>query len=42
MSKLFGLIFQSDRAACIDQIKQRGLDGHARIMTELKSQTIKR
>jgi len=42
MAKLFGLVFRSDRAACIAQIKQLGLDGHARVMAELKSQTIKK
>lgn len=42
MSKVFGLIFQSDRAACITQIKQLGLDGHAKAMAESGSHTIKR
>lgn len=42
MSRLFGLVFSSDRAACIDQIKQRGLAGHAKIMADLSSHTIKR
>jgi hypothetical protein len=42
MSKLFGLVFRSDRAACIAQIKQLGLDGHAKAMAEMKTQTIKR
>ena len=42
MSRLFGLVFSSDRAACIDQIRQDGLDGHAKIMADLKSHTIKR
>lgn len=42
MSKLFGLVFSSDRAACIDQIKQCGLDGHAKIMADLRRHTIKR
>jgi hypothetical protein len=42
MSKLFGLVFKSDRAACITQIKQLGLDGHAKIMAEMRTQTIKR
>jgi len=42
MSKLFGFIFKSDRAACIAQINQLGLDGHAKVMAEMKAQTIKR
>ena len=41
-SKLFGLILHSDRAACIAQIKELGLEGHATIMTEKKTQTIRR
>lgn len=41
MSKLFGLVFRSNRAACIAQIKQLGLDGHAKAMAEIRSQTIK-
>jgi hypothetical protein len=42
MSKLFGLVFKSDRAACIAQIKQLGPDGHAIAMAEMGTQTIKR
>jgi Protein of unknown function (DUF3795) len=42
MSKLFGLVFKSDRAACIAQIKRLGLEGHAKAMAEKGSQTIKR
>jgi len=42
ISKLFGLIFKSDRAACIAQIKQLGLDGHANAMAEMGTQSIKR
>ena len=42
MSRLFGQLFKSDRAACIAQIKQLGLDGHARTMAEMRTQTIKR
>ena len=42
MSRLFGLIFNSDRAACIAQIKQLGLDGHAKAMATSGIQTIKR
>jgi hypothetical protein len=42
MSKLFGLVFRSDRAACIAQIRRLGLEGHAKAMAEMKSQTIRR
>lgn len=42
MSKLFGLVFRSDRAACIAQIKQLGVDGHAKRMTEMRIMTVKR
>jgi len=42
IAKLFGLIFRSDRSACIRQIKELGVQGHAESMAELKQQTIKR
>jgi Protein of unknown function (DUF3795) len=42
VSKLFGLLFRSDRAACIAQIKRLGVDGHAAAMAESGSQTIRR
>jgi hypothetical protein len=42
MSKIFAVLFKSDRAACIRQIKEAGREGHARKMSELKAQTIKR
>ncbi|MCP4426242.1 MAG: DUF3795 domain-containing protein [Chloroflexi bacterium] len=42
MSKMFALIFQSNRAACINQIKEIGIQGHAEQMAELKLQSIKR
>lgn len=42
MSKLFGLVFRSDRAACIAQVRQLGIEGHAKAMAEMKTQTIKR
>lgn len=42
MAKLFGLIFRSDRLACIQQIKELGIQGHADNMTELRQQAIKR
>lgn len=42
IAKLFGLIFRSDRAACIRQIREIGIQGHADTMASLKQQTIRR
>ena len=42
IAKLFGLLFRSDRAACIRQIKSIGLQGHAQKMAEAGCHTIKR
>lgn len=42
IARLFGLIFRSDRAACIAQIRQLGIAGHARCMAEKRIHTIKR
>ena len=42
ISRLFGLIFNSNRAACIAQIKQLSLEGHAMTMAKLRNQTIRR
>ena len=42
MSKIFGFIFRSDRAACIRQIKEIGITGHAENMASSKRQTIKK
>jgi len=42
MSRLFGFVFRSDRAACIAQIRQLGLEGHAKVMAEQKRQSLKR
>jgi hypothetical protein len=42
ISKIFAFIFKSDRAACIEQIKAVGIEGHARKMSENKLQSIKR
>jgi hypothetical protein len=41
MSKLFGLLFKSDRAACIKQIKALGLEGHSKKMAGSKTHTIR-
>lgn len=42
ISKVFGFIFRSDRAACIRQIATLGIQGHADDMAMHKRQTIKR
>ena len=42
ISKMFGLIFRSDRAACIQQIRKIGIKAHADKMAEKKLQTVKR
>jgi hypothetical protein len=42
MSKVFGLVFRSDRAACIEQIKQLGINGHARSIADKGIHTIRR
>lgn len=41
ISRILGLLFRSDRAACIAQIRRCGMEGHARIMAEGGCQTIK-
>jgi hypothetical protein len=35
LSRLMGVVFQSDRRACVLQIRERGLEGHAQAMAEL-------
>lgn len=42
ISKIFGLLFRSDRRACIMQIKTLGLKGHADDMASSKRHTIKK
>jgi hypothetical protein len=42
VSRIFGLIFKSDRAACIEQVRRLGVKGHAAAMAEAKVQTIRR
>jgi len=42
MSKIFGFIFRSNRAACIAQIKTIGLEGHAKMMAEAAHHTIRK
>jgi hypothetical protein len=42
ISKLFGLIFRSDRRACIVQIRQKGLSAHADLMAARETPSIRR
>lgn len=42
ISRVFGLIFRSDRAACIAQIKEIGIDGHVKKMAALGVHTIRK
>ena len=42
IARLFSLIFRSNRPACIQQIKELGIQGHADNMTETKRQSIKK
>ena len=42
ISKVFAFIFRSNRAACISQIRQLGVGGHADEMARQKRQSIKR
>jgi len=40
-ARIFGFIFRSDRAACIRQIKELGLGGHAEAMARLGRHSMK-
>jgi len=42
MSKVFGLIFRSDRNACINMIRSNGYENFAKYMAENKQHTIKK
>ena len=42
ISKLFALVFRSDRAACIRQIRELGLQGHADRMSTLGLHSLRR
>ena len=42
ISKIFALIFRSNRTACIKQIRDVGIQGHAEMMAEHKLQSLKR
>jgi hypothetical protein len=41
VSNLIGFVLRSDRAACITQIKNLGLQGHAEKMAGIRRQSIK-
>ena len=40
--RIFGFIFRSDRAACIKQIRELGIEGHANRMAQNGQQSIRR
>jgi hypothetical protein len=40
-SKIFAFLFKSNRKACVDQIRNAGLAGHAQIMAKAKYQSLK-
>ena len=42
ISRIVGFVLRSDRRACIAQIRQKGLGGHADEMASCKMQTIRR
>ena len=42
IAKVFGLVFRSDRRACIRQIRAKGLDGHAADMAAQRRPSIRR
>jgi len=42
VAKLFGFLFRSDRPACIAQVRELGIQGHADDMARQKRQTVKR
>jgi hypothetical protein len=41
MSKIFAILFKSNRAACINQIRAKGIENHAAIMAQSGYQSIK-
>jgi hypothetical protein len=42
ISKIFAFVFRSNRKACIEQIRAKGLNGHAEIMMRVKKHTLPR
>lgn len=41
LSRLVGIVLRSDRRACVLQIRERGLEGHASAMAELGRPSIR-
>lgn len=42
ISKIFALIFRSNRKACIEQIRAKGIGKHAELMTAARSHSLRR
>jgi hypothetical protein len=42
VARFFALLFRSDRAACIRQIRELGIDGHAEEMARTGRQSLRR
>ncbi len=42
VARIFGFVFRSDRAACIEQIRELGVQGHADEMAKQRRPSIKR
>ncbi len=42
MSRIFGLIFRSDRAACIRRIRETGIEAYADYMARQKLQSLRK
>jgi len=42
ISKVFAFVFRSNRKACIEQIKNNGIEKHAAIMADKKAHSLKR
>ena len=42
ISKIFAVIFNSNRKACIEQIRSSGLEHHASVMTGMKKHSLSR
>jgi hypothetical protein len=42
ISRLFALVFRSNRKACIEQIRAKGIKKHAEIMAGLSTHSLKR
>lgn len=42
ISRMMGLVFNSNRAACVEEIRQMGLQIYAAKMADLRKQTLPR